>query len=140
MGAAHRKPAPRPPADQPGAESFGPVLVEPARKPPSMRQAVTEAKREIARTLPTVVRTLAEESIEGSVTHLKLYLELSGVLKGGLTVPEKPVRERTLEEILNEQWEQDKTAEAAAQASRDEQQRDRAHRDRARAEEVLSGL
>ncbi len=129
MPAANRKELERPSAT-PGAESFGPVLVEPARKPPSMRQAVAQARREIALTLPAVVRTLAQQSVEGSVTHLKLYLELSGVLKGGLAAPPKIAREKTLEEVLIEKWAQDKAYEEA----------DRAERDRDRAEEVLSGV
>ena len=104
MGAAQGKAGARPSAEQPGAELFGPVLVEPARRKNSMRQAVTEARRELALELPAVVRALAEQAKTGSVTHLKLFLELSGVLKGGLTVPEKKVRERTLEEILVQQW------------------------------------
>ena len=133
MGAAQRKAGARPSAEQPGAELFGPVLVEPARRKASMRQAVAEARREVALKLPEVVRALAEQSIAGSVTHVKLFLELSGVLKGGLTVPEKKVRERTLEEILVQQWEEDKATDAAERA-------ERAERDRERAEEVLSGI
>ena len=142
MGAANRETAERPPAEQPGAESFGPVLVGPARKTPSMRQAIAEARREIATTLPLVVRTLAKESIGGSVHHLKLYLELSGVLKGGLTAPEKQVRERTLEEILVERWEQDKAQAAAEEAEKQQSRFDlkQAERNRERAEEVLSGI
>ena len=135
MGAANRKAVQRPAAglpgrDRVGAEPFGPVLLEPARKTPSMRRAVAEARREVALTLPEVVRTLAQQSIEGSVTHLKLYLELSGVLKGGLAAKEKQVREKTLEEVLMEKWAHDEAMEAS----------DRAERDRNRAEEVLSGV
>ena len=130
MGAANRKPVSRPSADMPGAESFGPKLVEPTRKKVGMRQAVTEARREVALALPAIVRALAEQALTGSATHLKLFLELSGALKGGLAAPEKVVRERTLEEVIVEQWEQDKAIAATQQAERN----------RARAEEVLNGV
>ncbi len=135
MGAANRKQVPGPAAEMPGAESFGPVLLEntnqePTPKKVGMRQATAQARREVALALPGVVRALAREALTGSVTHLKLFLELSGALKGGLAAPEKVVRERTLEEILVEQWELDK-ANAALQL---------AERNRARAEEVLSGV
>lgn len=162
MGVANRKPIEsstamtRPPAiskDQPGAESLGPVLVAPeqavpARKKTGMRQAVAEARREVAASLPGVVRELARQALEGSVNHLKLYLELSGVLKGGLAAPARQAREQTLEEFLNERWAQDKAideadqAQAHAQAQAQAQARAQAQleRDRARAEEVLSGL
>ncbi len=129
MGAANRKAIERPPAELPGAELFGPVLVESAKKSPGMRQAVAEARREVAQSLPLVVRTLAREAVEGSVTHLKLFLELSGVLKGGLAAPEKAVREPTLYEVLQEKWEQDAALRASEKSA-----------DRAKAEEVLSGI
>ena len=132
MPAANRKELERPPAT-PGADSLGPVLVEPARKPPSMRQAVAQARREVALTLPEVIRTLARESIGGSVNHLKLYLELSGVLKGGLAAPPRVAPEKTLEEFFLERWAQDKAYDEADRAARVE-------RDRDRAEEVLNGV
>ena len=95
-----------------------------------MRQATAQARREVALALPGVVHALAAQALTGSVTHLKLFLELSGSLKSGLAAPEKTVRERTLEEVIVEQWEQDKATAALQQAERN----------RARAEEVLSGV
>ena len=130
MGASNRKPLTLPEANQSQAESFGPVLVGPPKKRPGMRKAITEARHEVAWHLPQVVQALANEALKGSVTHLKLFLELSGLLKGGLAAPEKQVRERTLEEIIVGNWEEEKAIVAAEQAERN----------RARAEEVLSGL
>jgi hypothetical protein len=72
-----------------------------------MPTAVAEAKSIIAAALPAVSRTLAEQATAGSVNHLKLFLEIAGLLKGGLAVPEEIRQEKTLEDLLNEQWEKD---------------------------------
>ena len=82
-------------------------------KKPGMRAAIAESRQIIADNLPNVIRELSKKAISGDgkasdATHLKLFLEISGVLKGGLGPQEKVVRERTFEEIMTERWEQDK--------------------------------
>ena len=69
--------------------------------------ALAEAKWIVAQALPHVSRKLAEDAKGGSVNHLKLFLEIAGLLKGGLAMPEEIRQEKTLEDLLNEQWEKD---------------------------------
>jgi hypothetical protein len=80
-----------------------PRNAEPIRMP----MALAEAKQIVAAALPDVSRALADQAKAGSVNHLKLFLEIAGLLKGGLGVPEETRREKNLEEILNEQWEKE---------------------------------
>lgn len=109
-------------------EAEGPVLVEAeagqhaGERSGRMKFALGESRREAARMLPEVVRALAREAASGSVPHTKLFLELTGVLKSGLGAAEKVKKERTLEEILVEQWEREK-AYAAEDAAKAEQRR-----------------
>ncbi len=54
--------------------------------------------------LPAVVGKLADEAAKGSVSHMKLLLQLLGLEDGALSRKDEGPRERTLEEILMEQW------------------------------------
>lgn len=98
----------------------GPVLVdelaESQRAAERRKRGVRQARREVARLLPEVIRALGTKAADGSVAHVKLFLELSGVLKGGLAKQAKVARARTLEEVLVEQWDREKALVAEDEA------------------------
>ncbi len=54
--------------------------------------------------LQPVIEKLTEEAKKGSVSHMKLLLQLLGLEDGALGRQEEGPREKTLEEILMEQW------------------------------------
>jgi hypothetical protein len=67
----------------------------------------------LAADLPDVMKTLLEHAKRGSVGHLKLLVQITGVdQQPGLREPAKP-REKNLEEILMEQWAREQEARAA---------------------------
>jgi hypothetical protein len=54
--------------------------------------------------LQAVMVKLAEEATDGSVSHMKLLLQLLGLEDGALSRKPEGPKEKTLEEILMEQW------------------------------------
>ncbi len=92
-----------PMAETPDTEP-APLFVVPEQKKKGMRAAMAEARRVIANALPDVAQALATHSKEGSVAHLRLFMEVSGLLKGGLQIKTKVQREKTVEELLDEEW------------------------------------
>ncbi|ADW67121.1 hypothetical protein AciX9_0030 [Granulicella tundricola MP5ACTX9] len=71
----------------------------------------TFARKQFAEALPVIVSVLLDKAKSGSVSHLKLLVELSGLEKDPDPKKMKP-RGKSLEAILTEQWAKDK-AEAA---------------------------
>ena len=58
--------------------------------------------------MPDLVETLLEEAGKGSLAHLKVLVQLSG-LDTGEVVPQKGRRRgKSLETVLKERWEQDR--------------------------------
>ena len=113
MGAARRVVVEMPSAEEPEALPFAVEVAElPRRARKGMRAATAEARRRVAEALPEVISTLATRAKDGDAASLKLFLEVSGVLKGGLAPAARERREKTLEEILFEQWERDKLTAA----------------------------
>lgn len=83
--------------------------------PPSMTDEVRQERlphaelmgrtqEQLLETLPLILDTLLEQARAGSLPHMKLLLELCGLDKGKLAPQEPAKREKTLEEILTEQW------------------------------------
>jgi hypothetical protein len=68
---------------------------------------LSESRRTLHASLPKLMQKLVEEAEKGSVTHLKLLLQLMGLEDGGLQVQELRPKEKTLEEILRERWQDD---------------------------------
>jgi hypothetical protein len=75
---------------------------EPARS--SQTRLIRRARWLLVNALPQLAVALAEQAEKGSVPHMKLLLEMLGLDKGGFAAREIKVKERTLEEILMEQW------------------------------------
>jgi hypothetical protein len=65
---------------------------------------IDRARRSLQESIPDVAAKLAEKAKEGSVAHMKLLLQLVGLEDGGFVVVEPGKREKTLEEILLEEW------------------------------------
>lgn len=74
------------------------------------------ARARFAKQLPDIMDKLTTEALAGSVPHLKVLLELTGLDKSEPPQPSQR-KEKSLEAILLEQWrkdEEDETAQAAA--------------------------
>ena len=71
----------------------------------------TFARSRFAEALPEIMSVLLDKAKKGSVSHLKVLVELSGLEKDPDPKKSKP-RGKSLEVILKEQWAKDK-AEAA---------------------------
>jgi hypothetical protein len=70
----------------------------------SHAERIEKARLTLENGLQNVVAKLTDEAIKGSVSHMKLLLQLLGLEDGALSRKEEGPRERTLEEILMEQW------------------------------------
>jgi hypothetical protein len=79
------------------------------------------ARARFAEQLPKIMVKLTEQALDGSVPHMKLLLELTGLDKA--EPPQTAQRkEKSLEAILLEQWRKDEeyeTAQAAAEIASD---------------------
>ena len=75
------------------------------------------AKARFAEALPEVMRTLLEQVKNGSVPHLKVVLELTGLDKDEAAPRRSKPKEKTLEQILLEQWRKDDEEERARNAA-----------------------
>ena len=67
-------------------------------------RAIGKARRELVDALTEVATKLATEAKAGSIPHMKLLLQLLGLEDGGLTPQKSSRREKSLEEIVMEQW------------------------------------
>ena len=71
----------------------------------SRRQGLIDsARRSLEESIADVADKLVEQAKAGSVTHMKLLLQLLGLDDKGFVVVEAGKREKTLEEILLEEW------------------------------------
>ena len=61
-------------------------------------------RRTLEDAIPEVATKLAEQAKEGSVAHIKLLLQLLGLDNDGFVIAEARPQEKTLEQILLEQW------------------------------------
>ena len=65
---------------------------------------IAMARKELVESLPDVARKLVTDAKTGSIPHMKLLLHLLGLEDGGLTPKQRARREKTLEEIVMEQF------------------------------------
>jgi hypothetical protein len=72
------------------------------------------SRREFSEALPEIVAAMLERARTGSVSHLAILLQLTGLDKEVIP-PKGPKKRKGLEQILMEQWARDK-AEAKAEA------------------------
>ena len=66
----------------------------------------------LAEELPAVTRTLLREAKKGSIAHLKLLVQISGLDKGSVTPEPKKHKGRNLEQILMDEWAKEQAEEA----------------------------
>jgi hypothetical protein len=91
--------------DSPGGEAGGvadgtcKTAVRSRRSKP-----IARARKLLVEVLPDVAEKLATDAKTGSISHMKLLLQLLGIEDGGLKPKQRSRREKTLEEILMEQW------------------------------------
>ncbi len=71
---------------------------------PSHNARIDKARVTLEGSLQGVIEKLKDEATKGSVSHMKLLLQLLGLEDGALRRKEEGPREKTLEEILMEQW------------------------------------
>ena len=70
-------------------------------------EVIETARKELMEAIPRVMDALIAEARRGSVQHIKLVLQLMGLEEGGLASKDMRPKEKTLEEILMEQWEKE---------------------------------
>lgn len=94
-------------AETPGDEATG-VAVKPVGsnrvKAPRPRYCRTFARARFAEGLPEITETLILEAKKGSVAHLKLLVQLSGLDKGEVVPRVTKRRGKSLEAVLMEEW------------------------------------
>ena len=83
---------------------------------------IGRTRKRLMEAIPSIVNTLLEKAETGSVPHMKLLLELSGLDKGRLAPRQEERREKTLEEILMEQWRNEPKYGPGLEPERDEHQ------------------
>jgi len=87
------------------AASDGAAETKPRRKSRTRHaKLIGQAREQLVESIPAIAATLVMEARLGSVSHMKLLLHLLGIDHGGLGAPENRPVEKTLEEILMEQW------------------------------------
>jgi hypothetical protein len=67
-------------------------------------ELIHSARRTLMKAVPASAEALAKGVGSGSVPHIKLLLQLVGLDEGGLCPEIVRPREKTLEEIVMEQW------------------------------------
>ena len=72
-------------------------------KAPRPRQCRAYVRKRMAERMPTLVEMLMRQANEGSLGHLKILVTLAGLDKGEVDKAVKR-REKSLEKILLEQW------------------------------------
>ena len=83
-----------------GAEAAGAML-----KAPRPRQCRAYVRKRMAEQMPEVVEMLMQQAKMGSLGHLKILVALAGLDKGDVDKAVKR-REKSLEKILLDQWEE----------------------------------
>jgi hypothetical protein len=86
-------------------------------KPPRPARCKSFARARFAEALPDIMPKLLDEVVKGSVPHLKVLLELTGLDKAEVTPPPARRKEKSLETILLEQWKRDGEEEMARRAA-----------------------
>jgi hypothetical protein len=67
-------------------------------------ELIQSARKSLMDAIPGSAKALADGASSGSVPHIKLLLQLVGLDDGELAPETVRPREKTLEEILMEQW------------------------------------
>ena len=80
---------------------------EPDPLPEAFRSAAGR-RRMLREALGAITQALLTKAQEGSATHLKLLMDLGAYEKGTLAPKRRRRTERNLEELLMEQWRQDR--------------------------------
>ncbi len=99
-----RRPRLVPPADPPPPEESPPPQPDIPEPPLTEPELIDRARRTLMQAVPAVTRALAENAEKGSLPHIKLLLELLGLDGGELSSEEVHPPEKTLEQILMENW------------------------------------
>ncbi len=76
-------------------------------RPRRPRECIDQARRSLVEAMPDAAKALGAKAGDGSFSHMKLMVQLLGLEKGGLKPRQKVKREKTLEQILQEQWEKE---------------------------------
>ena len=84
--------------------------------PPRPAQCKKFARARFAEALPDIMTKLLAEVQSGNVGYLKVLLELTGLDKPDPPPRPRKVKEKTLEQILLEQWHKDGEERAAQEA------------------------
>ena len=85
-------------------EAAGNGMVEDEASSAGFVELIDRARKSLMLAIPDSADALAQEARKGSVQHIKLLLQLVGLDEGGLALKEVRPREKTLEEIVMEQW------------------------------------
>jgi len=87
------------------AASDGAAETKPARKSRTRHaKLIGQAREKLVESIPAIAARLVTDAKQGSVSHMRLLLHLLGIDYGGLGDRENRPVEKTLEEILMEQW------------------------------------
>ena len=70
-------------------------------------ELIDDARRSLMKAIPGTATALAEGATSGSVPHIKLLLQLVGLDEAGFAPVVAKPQEKTLEEIVMEQWYQE---------------------------------
>ncbi len=80
---------------------------------PRPKYCRTFARARFAEALPEIAETLLTQAKGGSVPHMKLLIELSGLNKGDVVPRAMKPRGKSLQAILEEEWQKEKDEIAA---------------------------
>ena len=80
---------------------------------PRPKYCRTFARARFAEALPEIAETLLKQAKDGSVPHMKLLIELSGLNKGDVVPRATKKRGKSLQAILEEEWQKEKDEIAA---------------------------
>jgi hypothetical protein len=81
-----------------------PEISGPSETQSLRNKGIDRARRTLEEAIPEVAAKLAEQAKEGSVAHMKLLLQLLGLDDDGFVIAEARPQEKTLEQILLEEW------------------------------------
>jgi len=73
----------------------------------SHSELIEMARRSLIQAVPATATALADGAHKGSLPHIKLLMQLVGLDNGQLASKETRPKEKTMEEILMELWEQE---------------------------------
>ena len=80
---------------------------------PRPKYCRTFARARFAEAMPEIAETLLTQAKGGSVAHMKLLIELSGLNKGDVVPRATKKRGKSLQAILEEEWQKEKDEIAA---------------------------